>query len=50
MTHEAVIFHDVDFSYESMSTVLLEHIDFHLPSGWTGMVGPMVPARRRCSS
>ncbi|MFT5086996.1 MAG: macrolide transport system ATP-binding/permease protein [Planctomycetota bacterium] len=40
MTHEAVIFHDVDFSYESMSTVLLEHIDFHLPSGWTGMVGP----------
>jgi len=40
MTHEAVLFHDVAYAYESMSTVLLEHVDLHLPSGWTGIVGP----------
>ncbi len=39
MTHDAVLFHDVAFAYESMSAVLLEHIDLHLPNGWTGFVG-----------
>lgn len=39
MTREAVLFYDVAFAYESMSTMLLEHIDLHLPSGWTGIVG-----------
>ncbi len=39
MNHDAILLHDVGFSYESMSTVFLQNITLHLPSGWTGIVG-----------
>ncbi len=39
MSHREILFRGVEFAYERSPTALFEHLDLHLPAGWTGIVG-----------
>jgi macrolide transport system ATP-binding/permease protein len=39
MNHIQVIFHDVSFTYDTASVLLLSAVSAHFPRGWTGIVG-----------
>ena len=37
---QALIFHDLTFSYDAASKALFDELNAHFPRGWTGIVGP----------
>jgi len=40
MNHESIRFQNVSYTYDAMSTTLLEGLTLTFPIGWTGIVGP----------